>query len=340
MAANHTIGDLLLFTLSGWESASWPKYCKAFDYLAALPDVHYDYDGQAPALARWRAMQTLDMLGHCDCDLASDDRSVRVAPPTLVRLPLPGAPTAVVAGARWLDTAAAVRQAAATISTDIRVDVSHCRFNVFSPAQITVTARSSEDLLSLAERLAFHASETPSAWTIAKVAASIEEYEATLSWSSQPEIDWPKQDFDIVRLGFLARGGIAQDVRLTKYVHPAGYRTAYYLWEGGRSARVDPDWGRYLLLSRFGKRPLLYDWVAGVAACPIGAPLPRLLGRALALASGSPPRESRVSGDRAIGSPSGSLLAYSAISPQLVQVVAEKLGVPSAAAYCFKDSQK
>jgi hypothetical protein len=88
---------------------------------------------------------------------------------------------------------------------------------------------------------------------------------------------------------------------------------------------VDPDWGRFAILSKAGRNVIHYERVAAILALPAAIPLPKLLARTLCLCSGLVPRI--ISGSAVTGSAVNVPLfrLYLNVPPEFAQIVAGKL---------------
>jgi hypothetical protein len=316
-------GDILLFALSAWRNVSWASWKRAFD--AVQREAGATPLADAPLeRSRYLALTTLDQLGHVDADF-SDAARIFVAPPVLALLPLPGYPRAVACGSRSPQTAAALRAAcqelgASTTTTSLSAIVP------YAPARIEVQAESPEILKRLADSAGVHISDVPPAWALSAFSGAVDDYLAALSWTSEREINWPRSDFDPVRLSFgHPLEGVAE-TRLSSYRDPTTARRVFRLWRGARSAECEPDWGRYAVLRWRGRSVLAYDDEAFVAAAPWGAPLPPLFARALSLCAGKPPLPVEPGAAEDCGLPRRGFNLYVGVPPDVLGAVAAKVG--------------
>jgi hypothetical protein len=323
-------GDLLLFALSAWREASWSAFRNAFDglYLRRI-EAGEEAESEPIQHLRWRAALVLDVLGHCDVASGPEGRRLYAAPAALAALPVPGLPRAVLCGARSPATAAEVEQACIEFAGTGRVTMQpQNRLHPYAPSRIEVEADSDQALRRLAEMLGLMYISAPAAWRILELSPSVDEYIASLEWTREPEVNWPRRDFDRARLRFSnpAASSEGSGLRLSSYTHPGGFRWLHRLWQNGSSANADPAWARYAVLKAAQEQVLLYDPRRGTVAVPRGTPLPRLLARGLALCSGSAPAFIPRDLVRQGSPEQHGFDRYAGVPPDVFAVVAAKLG--------------
>jgi len=190
----------------------------------------------------------------------------------------------------------------------------------YAPSVVRIEATDEALLERVAERAGIHLAADPPAWRLLRYSASIEDYEASLDWSSEPEPGWPRKDFaaDSLTFRFVS---IAGQARLSSFKSPVTHRKIYRIWRNGRAAIVDRDWGRWLYLKYAGAAALLFDSNAQCMAIPATVPLPGLLGRALTLFSGLVPFRRPHPAEAGL-----SVYVYSGVSPEAAKWFASKLG--------------
>ncbi len=322
----YEIGDALLFTLSAWRHCNWSQYRRAFDdlhsrFLATAGRVAQEQD----AAIRGNAARLMESLGHCDVVFGAAEDGVFVTPSVLARLPVAGLPRAVLCGSRSPETLGALRRAAASAATSVRVSAeAQASFSPFAPARIEVQTRSEGLMAQVAGDVGVLYEQVPSAWSLSSVAGSVEEFLESLTWSKRPDLTWPRTDFDPERLRFAGRqasGGLI----LSQYVDPVRGQRRFWLWREDESAEIDdPAWGRYAVLAVRPRGVLEFDAASGDLAVPAGARLPRLISRAATLCSGYAPRATVREG--------GSERAprryhvYRRVPPDVYRVLAGKVG--------------
>ncbi len=215
--------------------------------------------------------------------------TILVAPPILAALPGSGMRKAVFCGARSPKLVSDLRKAAKASGMNMLVQ-SQSKSSAYAPSRIEIQSISAHGLEALAERVKISYVSTPPARTILSVCGSLADYITTLSWSCEDELNWSNEDFDTDNLRFTTRIGTPVAPRLSSYQNPANYQRKYWFHRYGEHAEVDPDWGRYAVLAMKGRRVVSYDEQTKSVLVPLGAPLPVLLSRALALCSGCAPR--------------------------------------------------
>lgn len=294
-------GDLLLYTLSAWGRTSWRAFKSVFDGL---------FSGRAPDRAtpseipfvRARTVRSLSALGHFDTSGYGSQRTIAIGPTVLASLPVPGLPRAVLCGSRSPGTLTELRDAARDVGAHVDLKAQPSR-EFRDPARVVIEAETTESLKRLAEHLGVAYEATPVAWSLAKLAGSIQDYLQALSWKMEPELNWRREDFSATRVSFGAPQP-SNGIRLSRYQDPVRLTWKYKLWRGEESAEVEADWGRYASLASEGKRVLSYDKSAGIVRVPLGAPLPLVIARSLVLCSGYSSRfETRVSEEVFTGVP-------------------------------------
>ena len=310
-------GDALLFAIAARRDLSWSAFKLVADAVLPLDT------SRAPDARRTRMLAASfgDALGHWDV-VAANSAAVRVcvAPPALARLPWPGLPRAVLCGSRSPDTLAAL----VTASASSGVTVSQRRIHAHVPARIEATAVAESHIVEFAASLDIRYAPEPAAWRLVKASCSVGEYLKALEWSEDPELNWPRREFDPERFAFgsVVEGAgerrATSQLRLISYEHPAGWTHQDRLLHAGCSAMVDRSWARYAVLAEARTRVLQLDRRAGTVVVPRQLPLPKLIARALALCSGEPPTLAP--------GPGLGLHVYKHVPASILDEVAAKLG--------------
>lgn len=292
----HEPGDILLFCLSAWkENTRWDAFKKAFD------EIHRSRLGGQ--LEKWdepihfernRALKCLAALGHIDVAY-NGTPPVVIGPPVIVSLPYPGLPRAVLCGSRSPATVGALQEVCNASGRTVRITLkSQQKRSAYAPKRVELEAESHEAMDKVARSLNIAYLRTPPSWSIVTASGSVAGYIDQLEWSSQPEVNWDRKDFDPSRLAFLPAQQSSTfgsgDLRFSRYVNPVRLQIEYRLIKYNRSANVSADWARYASLSEYAQEVLLYDCESGTVAVPRSAPLPGLIARALAVCSGYAPK--------------------------------------------------
>jgi hypothetical protein len=287
----HEPGDILLFTLSAWKETGWSAFKKAFDEIYKIRLKTEKISDPDPVnFERARALRTLITLGHCDVDFTTS-RSVIIGPPALASLPYPGLPRAVLCGSRSPTTVKTLQRICKESRQSLRLILENQRKRgPYAPLRVEVEAESYAALEQAARTLNIPFNRTPQSWVFTAASGSIAEYTGQLEWSSQPEVNWEKEDFDSRHFAFQPAQADAartmEGIRLCRYLNPTRLQWEYRLVKDDCSASVNPQWGRYAVLNATHQNSLLYDKKLGSLAVAYGAPLPAFIARALVLCSG------------------------------------------------------
>lgn len=311
-----SIGDRLLYAISARGSMSWASVKRAFDC------VHEDsselHDEESWKYLRRNAITVLENLAHVEFDARS--QRIAVTSPGVAILPGRGLAIGVVVGARSpagiSDLSTAARRAG--IACEIRGQLGD---SDFYPSCITLIADGVPDLAAFAASHSLAFSVTPPAWSILHFAGSIDQYMELVQPEDLTNMNWGREDFDPEAL-FFRLGQRNDHVVLSRYTHPARRTRLHVLYEREESTRVEPDWGRFVLMRRLGHDILLYDPQELTLAAPITMPFPKLLARSLCLCSGLLPTE--VGGKHWPGSQMKARV-YRRIPPAIAELVAAKL---------------
>ena len=321
----YDCGDILIYSLSAWRDTTWTTFKKCFDEVHRRHVVTSAREEQETAVYyRWRALRLLSSIGHIDVRFEAQGINILVAPPALAVLPGLGIRRAVLCGARSPSTLASLRKAARAegATTAIQPQTS---LSPYAPARVEVKADSDERLRSTAGRMGIPYLDQPPARSVAHVSASLDEYCRNLSWYAGEDLNWQREDFNVRSLRFERTGDTPSGTRLSRYQDPATTIWRYRLWRDGQFAELDPDWGRYAILSACSVGNLQYDPVKRDVLVPLGTPLPALLARALGLCSGYASR----TGQRIVEARPGLRIRYETfgdVPPSIFRLVAGKAG--------------
>ena len=321
--------DQLIYVISAKREISWLYFKETFDYLYKFETGGRDANTDKDKITnkRLQAIRALNSLGHCDFDFSGDRSKWKVyaAPPVLVRLPCAGFPQAILAGARSPATIQQLSDACQSVGHHIKLEVTEQSSELgLIPKRVAVQAEDVSELQEICNSLKIPFMETPSAWSLLHFSASIDDYLATLKWYNDTELNWQSKTFDPIPLQFQSIKETDCPIRLSKYSHPSRNTQVYYLWQDGKCAEIDLDWGRYAVLKALRRNVLIYDKRRFTMAVSARANLPRLLERALTLCSGyaakyenqSPRDRPQIQGFN----------LFSAIPPQIAEMTAAKLG--------------
>lgn len=319
-------GDILLFALSAWKETTWSTFKKAFDSLHRV-SVGTKNGGEAEPVrfVRARTLRMLLSLGHCDADF-SEAGELIIAPPALVALPQPGLPRAVLCGSRSPGTVSTLQRICRESGQELRIAVQRQELKVpYAPTRVEIQAESHAALERCATTLQITCLNVPPAWLQASAAGSAEEYFAALNWTTQPEINWEREDFNPQQLAFYPTQ-INAKLRLSRYKDPIRLQWQHRLIRENMSASIHPDWGRYIILNAESRDVLLYAETTGSVAVPRGASLPSLLARILTLCSGHAAEFVPASLIRPNVGENFGFDLYRNVPPDVFAVVKQKLG--------------
>ena len=321
----YSKGDILLFALSAWGNVSWQKYRQCFDEIQRMSTAPDELsDSLNASLRRWDALRVLNCLGHADYHFGANEARVAISPPAVVALPGFQSYRAILCGARAPSTVEDARTAAAGAGAEINVTPQD-ELNPYAPARVEFRSGESAKIHAVADGMGLPYIENPPGRMLARVSASLQEYLQGLSWSDTHEINWRRKDFDTGKLRFITPDASASSTRLSRYQNPTTSLPRHWLWKDGMWAEVDLDWGRYAILALTSRQALRYDEEQRKAFVPLGAPLPILLARALALCSGYCPTQSAV--DR-YGA-AGRYHAFRDVPPSVFNTIAGKVNQQS-----------
>ena len=279
-------GDILLFALSARRRVPWPLFKRWFEqvYQREVMEGRID-EGEPAAGIRWHVLRILSCLGHIDLHFGEAEIQIAVAPSALATLPGRGMARAVLCGARSPGTIASLKDWAAAADVDIVVRSSP-DLSAYHPTRVELVAKTPAHIQNVAVGMDLLYVDVPPSRSLARVAASLQEYHRELVWSRESELNWRREDFDTHRLQFRTNEGETAQIRLSRYQNPITSIWHYRLWQNGESAEIDLDWGRYSILALSSRSVLQYDPSAREVRVPYGAPLPALFARSLGLCSG------------------------------------------------------
>jgi hypothetical protein len=276
-------GDRLLYALSARSNVGWASFKRAFDSLHAVEISAND----GLRYRRSEAIRVLEGLAHIELDRRSPQSRIVVTPSSLVLLPGGGLPTALLSGSRSPSGVERIGAAAEKAGIGVAFCVGHGRDSA-SPCRIVFTGESLNQLSEFAgsERLSF--TTVAPALRLADASGSLSDYVASLPSEEIGDLKWAREDFNPSVRAFSTRRQEGAS-RLSRYTNRVtGIRVCFF-HEGTIAIRIDPDWGRYLVVAKAGLQVIVYDPVSSLLATPVTMPLPRLLARSLSLCSGWAP---------------------------------------------------
>lgn len=314
-------GDQLLLLVSARRRLTWDAFRKSFDLLHTRAlNTGTGVKDPVPYV-RHKSLRLLSELAHCELPPYGSSAAVCIAPTALARLPLAGLPAATLCGSRGSGTAAALRSACSALGNDARViTVSQRASGGYPPSAIRVEVTDERVLEAVAAASGIRYAAHPPAWALLHYSGSLADYEAQLLWTTDPDPVWPRKDFDAASLTFRSERHDGPP-RLSAFRDPLTGRQIHRLWRAGVAATVDRTWGRWLYLQEFGMQALRFHAQLQTVAVPATAPLPGLLGRALALFSGLAAQEAPDP-----GRPEALADHYTDVPYEAAEMLAAKLG--------------
>lgn len=283
--------DKLAYALSSCASTARPQYKRLFDriFLADATPLGFELD-DVEHLRRETA-RNLEALGVCDFMYGEDD-CILPCEPYLSMLPRAGLPAAVLMGARTPSMMARVRALARSRRSTILLAITQQPAFPLLPSRVMLQAVSLDVLQVAADTLGLRLLEFPTTGALLAYASSVEAYLVARTWQPhREELTWRRADFDAAALRFRGVTQPPAALRLSEYTHQRlAHRREHFLVRGAEAARVDRDWGKYVLLAASGTAVLRYDAVLAVLFVPAGTPLPRIYARAMVACSGFAPQ--------------------------------------------------
>lgn len=314
-------GDELLAVISARQRLPWRTFRNAFDVLHSRALASGSAVDEPVGTIRMRSLRLFSELAHAELPPFEMSTTIAAAPTVLACLPRTGLPRALLCGSRDIITAAAIREACSSFGQDATVLTLNQPYSGgYAPAMIAVETTDWEVVQRVAERSRVQFVECPPAWTILRASATLDEYESSLAWTTDPDPLWLRKDFNDLSLSF----NLEQDehsLHLSSFMDPVAHRQIHRIWHDGVVATVDRDWGRWLFLNMRSLFIVDFDSEAQIVCIPSTVPLPRLLARSLTLFSGFAPHR-RMHPDN----PRLQIDVYRGIPREAAELLALKLG--------------
>ncbi|MDA8142732.1 MAG: hypothetical protein M0T81_01970 [Thermoplasmatales archaeon] len=274
---------------------------------------------------RQHIIRLLDSLGYCEFDF--EKRKVFMCPPSLVRLPSPGLPKAVLVGARNPSLINNLKSAVRMeYGNAIFYNIPQRRFAIDIPALICIEADKIETLQKISESCRINSDlKTPASWKLANTSEELRVMKNSLNYTARNWSSQPLKVFDIDRLKFIPASEEKED-SLTDFLSPITKQHVHWLWSKSGAAEVGKDWGRYIALEIAKRRVIIFDENSLQLAIPSWVPLPTLLARALTMSTGLPPDNVRTGNQAIADIPSNyPMQVYSGVEHSLAHLIASKL---------------
>ena len=277
----------LLVVISARGTMTWAQFFEAVGVLSVRrSDIRWEDGGTA---SRSCLLQSVHALGHCDTYYEEGHTTIAIAPLSLCRLPRAGLPTAVLTGARRLQTRKSIEEAADLRGDGVRVSFARYPGPLgLLPDSIFVESESGHAMASFGDDLRIPYIDTPPSWSLVNWCGTLLQLEEKLDYRIPKSLNHPRYDFSTVTLDF--NRTITDSLpRYTRYRNPTTGLPLHVFFRGELGAEVDLSWGRYLLLKSKGITVSAYDERRFRLCVPVKTPLPGIVARALCLCSGQPP---------------------------------------------------
>lgn len=277
----------LLFVISARSSMTWAQFCEAVDFLSdTRAGISRTMKGTATQSG---ILQCLQALGHCDEHYEMGKSAISVAPPALARLPRAGLPVTILTGARCPQTQNQMAEAAQAHRGAVQLNVEHHPGPLgLLPDTILVKAESENAMVAFCADLNLRYAAIPPAWALVNWCGTLSEYEATLDYRIPETLNWARYDFNVNSFVF---GRTVSDSlpRYSRYRNPTTTLPMHVFFRDNHGAKVDLNWGKYLLLNSKGITVTAYDERRFRLCVPVKAPLPIVIARTVCLCSGKRP---------------------------------------------------
>ena len=315
----------LLYAMSTAHTLHLNRFNDLLEMVYNSPALHGHTDQWDTIHVRQQVIRSFEALGFCEFDHPS--AQVHMCPPTLVLLPGPGAPCALLTGARVPATCKSLQEAVLQAGSLARLQqIPQNIAGINMPSRTMVEAVDRETLATIGKAAGLSCDlDEPAAWKLANLSLSLTQINSGLSFEPRQEPNWPRRIFCGYLLTFSAVRTQIDALRLAEYRNPVSSQRRHWLWRETQATEVDRDWGRYIVLAEQERRVLLYDAKTRALAVPATAPLPALLARAVALSTGNAP-DAATTDHPVVSIPAGHpILLYQDVPCVIAEIVAAKL---------------
>lgn len=315
--------DNLLFALSSYGSLNFDAFERILQLLYTQ-EVGQIPDNLSFSEIRNNTLHSLEELSHCEIDY--EKRKVNICPPTLILLPQYGLPKAILTGARTPTMIAKCHEFIKTNKSDIYIRLTRqSSSECIAPYLVSFETVNFDLLGKMADVIGVKFSfAAPASWLLLNYSAGLADVKSKLNFITMHDFSWKKRIFNHQLLHFSdSMYGITNSIYLAEYEKKFTLEKIHILWNNGRAAEVDRNWGRYIILTEKRRNVILYDYKRYVLAVPVTVPFPKLLSRVAVLCTGLMP--SRIfSPDRFISN--NEFYAYQSVAPKIAIEIARKLG--------------
>jgi hypothetical protein len=279
-------GDSLLYVLSARSEMEWSQFTGAVDSLRTR-----EVSGESAAALRSRIAQLLDALAHVEIVNRNGRSILGTCRSSLVRLPTRQV-RAVLAGSRGPESYERLSRLAEDHGVVPSLKPHSGSLGSLLPQIVLFTANEESAMSEFANTASLIYSPDPPAASLAHFAGDLREAASHWKWEASPDLSWNKVQFD-AEAGHFRQPPAGGDIRLLKYQDPVKTTYRYWAWDGARHCEVDPDWGRFWVLSKLSYHVLYYDKSKCTLSLSRTLPLPKLLARAVVLSSGEAPEDTQ-----------------------------------------------
>lgn len=316
----------LLYAMSISASLSFDRLNDLFR-IVCKPSPAQGRGVQWPGInMRQQVISSFVALGFFEVDYSH--RQLHMCPPVLVLLPSPGTPCALFTGGRVPETVRSLREA-------VRKTAGHARLVqqpqsigwINMPDRIIVEAVDKETLSTISQEAGIDCDlDEPAAWKLINLSLSITEMSGNVAFEPRQAPSWTCRIFRDDQLKFSSVGKQPDhSLWLAEYVNPIDKQRRHWLWRAADAAKVERNWGRYIVLAEQGRNVLLYEGRSRALVVPATTPLPGLIARAAALSAGAHPAVGTTRRPLASIPAGHPMFLYQDVPYAIVEMIATKL---------------
>lgn len=287
-------GNILLSYLTTKKVTSTEDFYQVFESLHSLLDKSQDNGFNFTRIKRI-SLNLYDYLGFIDYDYES--KKIVVNPPQLVYIPTEKGRKLLLIGGRDENLINQIINQVKKRNLQLEIidqDSSNRNYLLPDIVRIIVTNNNDEEKLSDFSKkigIKFMSNEIIQG-SLLNFSASIIDYYDFLLHNCETDYNdynWVKKTFCNDSFRFIkTENTLHHDYELAEYKFNE-YEYIYKLWIKGVPYKIDKNWGRYLILDKFGINAILYDSENQLLGVPLNLPLPRIISEAFMLLSGLAP---------------------------------------------------
>jgi hypothetical protein len=306
--------EKLLHLISVQGQVGIAKFHEFFDQLYP---ASIDLGEDERYFARFQTIRFLEALGHCEYDY--ENRRLYACRPVITLQSSWGMPQGILSGARSPSLLSNLREFAAQNKENLVLKETRQPYYPVIPAAITLKATTLDMLERAATYLGISCDldHTVSS-KLLDFSCNVEQMHKELKFEQSTELNWPKLVFSTKTLSFAGSAAPNSSNLLVEYTNRVSRRKVHLVWNNGRGAGVERDWGRFIVLFLEKINVLLYNKKKFQLLVPATIPLPALIARAVTLKSGMVPVEKTIGRKR--------YWIYGGIDPVFAIHAVQKLG--------------